>query len=209
MRKDELGIMNDEERKVVTVAAKEIVWRRLRDGLPREGTGIVVEMADGRRVETVVRRHERYSGYALPGVDLGNVILWRYLVEPAAVPLESGVLEEILTERGRQVRELGFDRSHDDRLNAGELVRMAVAYAQFSVGYVCTLGWREDAWGPRPKMSSTRDRDLVKAVALLLAEIERRRRTPEPTAVQEGDIFSDGTLLKMAAETETAAGPPG
>lgn len=82
---------------------------------------------------------------------------------------EMSAIDEIIAERKRQIDIELFDSAHDDRHSGGELASAAACYA---------LGrrtkwwpWDQDWWKP-----STRQRNLVKAAALMVAEIERLER---------------------------------
>lgn len=84
---------------------------------------------------------------------------------------------DVLDERRRQQFDEGWSEDHDDEHMHGELARAAVAYAlQAAIGCFTKKApsifpWIESHWKP----SSAR-RDLVKAAALILAEIERLDR---------------------------------
>lgn len=95
--------------------------------------------------------------------------------------------EDVLAERQRQRDVEGWTPEHDDTHTAGELAQAAAAYA-----FYCTeaengqptavelwpTNWSEDWW----KASDDSRRNLVKAGALILAEIERLdRAAQEPT----------------------------
>lgn len=117
----------------------------------------------------------------------------------------------VLTERRRQVDVEGWSTEHDDEHGDGSLALAAACYAEGPSGRsrVATFtddvsGGRGDTpvWGKRKvlvpaiwprswcaswwKPSEDRRRDLVKAAALLLAEIERldreRTRSSEPAS---------------------------
>lgn len=85
------------------------------------------------------------------------------------------VLMEIAAERGRQVFKLGFDSAHDDQHTEGEMANAAACYALLNRGVHSIFPW----WWPwdhkwwKPK---DRRRDLIRAAALLVAEIERLDR---------------------------------
>lgn len=101
------------------------------------------------------------------------------------------VLTDIAAERDRQRCQEGFDAAHDDQHDGGELVLAACAYAfaaqmpeltrevvmpeNGGVVHSETLRelwpWAHEWWKP-----SDRRRDLVKAGALIVAEIERLDR---------------------------------
>lgn len=93
---------------------------------------------------------------------------------------------DVLAERARQVTAEGWTSAHDDRHAPGELAGAAACYAMQaaldSIGdrrlgdtIKATIGelwpWSATWWKP-----STNRRDLVKAGALILAEIERLDR---------------------------------
>jgi hypothetical protein len=85
-----------------------------------------------------------------------------------------GVIEEISAERRRQIEVEGWTPEHDDEHANGELARAAASYA-ISDGYfenISALWPWEDEWF-KPK---DRRRDLIRAAALLVAEIERLDR---------------------------------
>lgn len=82
---------------------------------------------------------------------------------------------DIIAERQRQVTTEGHKPDRDDCYNFGELALAAAGYAG-TTGGARTIGrklfrWDECHWKP-----STPRRDLVKAGALILAEIERNDR---------------------------------
>ncbi|ECH9540614.1 hypothetical protein ABN36_18295 [Salmonella enterica subsp. enterica] len=81
---------------------------------------------------------------------------------------------DVLAERQRQVSVEGFHPAGDDANNMGELVAAAVCYAE-NAGRAekVTLYW---PWGAEWYKPTTARRDLVKSVALLIAEIERLDR---------------------------------
>ncbi len=81
---------------------------------------------------------------------------------------------DVIEERRRQQEKEGWTPEHDDQHSKGELATAAACYAGFSDAYPnCgqpPFFWPfEGAWW---KPSNYR-RDLVKAAALILAEIER------------------------------------
>lgn len=84
---------------------------------------------------------------------------------------------DVLAERRRQVEAEGWTPEHDDLHRLGEIAWAAAAYAEHSsreypsVRPPAVWPWRREWWKP-----STKRRDLVKAGALILAEIERLDR---------------------------------
>lgn len=88
-------------------------------------------------------------------------------------------IELIARERERQMLVEGWTPEHDDQHTQCELSQAAIGYAAY-VGYVATEGeepdgppcdwpWEDSAWKP----SSDPIRNLVKAGALIAAEIDR------------------------------------
>jgi len=99
-------------------------------------------------------------------------------------------LEEIEAERSRQVRSEGWSTEHDDRHRGGELALAAACYAAPARIFIAETvsgraydpytvyrdawPWADEFWKP-----TERRRDLIKAAALILAEVERiDRATP-------------------------------
>lgn len=85
-------------------------------------------------------------------------------------------LDEIAAERERQVDAEGWTPEHDDGHDRGELARAAACYAHgdYDDGFVigAIWPWSEDWWKP-----SDRRRELIKAGALIVAELERLERS--------------------------------
>lgn len=100
-----------------------------------------------------------------------------------------GVLAEIHEERRHQVSVENFDTSHDDDHHPGELAYAAACYAASAVSFMrgqipLTLlrqdklyqkiwPWQPEYWKPKDAR-----RDLIRAGALIVAEIERLDRNP-------------------------------
>lgn len=78
-----------------------------------------------------------------------------------------GALRDIANERWRQINEEGFTREHDDLHGAGELKWAAAAY-QCDPKF-----W---PWEPETFKPGGDKRDLIKAAALIVAELERLAR---------------------------------
>ncbi len=83
---------------------------------------------------------------------------------------------DVQAERKRQVEVEGWTPEHDDEHNGGELADAAACYALSAAGWSTYAArerwpWPLEWWKP-----STARRDLVKACALALAEIERLDR---------------------------------
>lgn len=91
-------------------------------------------------------------------------------------------LADVAAERRRQIEAKGWTAGHDDAHSDGELARAASCYAYFgSWGdgdrwkmqhrFPQNWPWERAWWKP-----TDRRRDLVKAAALIIAEIERLDR---------------------------------
>lgn len=81
---------------------------------------------------------------------------------------------DVLAERRRQVQAEGWTPEHDDTHTDGEMADAAALYASMRVRHItgfATWPWDEKWWKPKDRRS-----DLVRAGALILAEIERLDR---------------------------------
>lgn len=100
--------------------------------------------------------------------------------------LTSSVIEEIYNERKRQVLKEEFDTKHDDGHIGGEMSLAAMCYCmaasvaarvpatekQYQSSPAAPVWpWNEDWWKPKNPR-----RDLIRAAALIVAEIERLDR---------------------------------
>lgn len=103
-------------------------------------------------------------------------------------------IRDVIAERLRQQSVEEWTPEHDDEHSAGELAAAASAYAFHAsmsdharneyegVPLSWPLDWDEGWWKP-----TTRRRDLVKAAALIIAEIERLDRAEEKTAIDTSE----------------------
>jgi hypothetical protein len=114
------------------------------------------------------------------------------------------ILHEIFTERERQVVDEGYDEVHDDQHAAGSIAAAAGVYAIFTTftdadrrcGDYCepihpaVRGFiqRTWPWDVRAFKPKGRRRDLIRAAALLVAEIERLDRAAVPTEAAIGGV---------------------
>lgn len=105
---------------------------------------------------------------------------------PVADGQSTAVVAEIAAERRRQVKVEGWAPEHDDKHDAGDLLTAAVCYAQrrmdesrFGIWTpTAPAAWPWDVCWWKPK---DRRRDLIRAAALIVAEIERLDRLAAPS----------------------------
>lgn len=99
------------------------------------------------------------------------------------------VVADIFEERRRQINVEGWTLEHDDQHSIGEMAMAAAAYAisdkmrpdpEKCELHMILWPWRISWWKPRD-----RRRDLVRAGALIVAEIERLDRAASKTKTQE------------------------
>ncbi|HBO5413403.1 TPA: hypothetical protein VDT23_003646 [Pseudomonas aeruginosa] len=84
---------------------------------------------------------------------------------------------DVQSERRRQINVEGWTPEHDDKHETGALASAAGCYAMFSLAYPAGdpshfWPWDKSWWKPSPDGR----RNMVKAGALILAEIERLDR---------------------------------
>lgn len=103
----------------------------------------------------------------------------RLQTELAAARAElTDAAHDVLAERRRQIEAEGWTPEHDDEHDSGELADAAACYAAYAESHrmlsrpPLLWPWPSAWWKPSPDMR----RNLVKAAALLLAEIERLDR---------------------------------
>jgi hypothetical protein len=98
---------------------------------------------------------------------------------PPVQPELTAAARDVLAERERQISTKGWTPEHDDVHDTGELARAAACYADpriafFTVGGYFVWPWDSTWWKP-----SDRRRNLIKAGALILAEVERFDRAAQ------------------------------
>lgn len=113
-------------------------------------------------------------------------------------------IESIAAERKRQVEAEGWTPEHDDEHDAGEIAGAGAAYA---LNAACLLSpyhgtpldeppeswvWERTWW--KPNMGDDPRRDLVKAGALIAAEIDRIDRAESARINAEGWQDSPGRI---------------
>ncbi|PZO72293.1 MAG: hypothetical protein DI640_13040 [Sphingomonas taxi] len=93
---------------------------------------------------------------------------------------------DVMGERQRQIAREGWSEAHDDEYREGQLAAAAACYCHPEPAMDDTRGvpfswpWQTKWWKP-----TDRRRDLVKAGALILAEIERLDRIEQTRATGE------------------------
>ncbi|WP_321799768.1 hypothetical protein [Burkholderia sp. BCC1988] len=111
--------------------------------------------------------------------------LWRPPLgkAPAWLKHDTQAVHDVIAERRRQIEQEGWTPEHDDEHDNCEMALAAIVYAESAVGYhaTCPDTW---PWSPTWFKSTTPRRDLVKACALALAEIERLDRTAARAGAQ-------------------------
>lgn len=160
---------------------------------------------DAQQLETEVRieympERTAHNGEAMPAGDFIYLIDYpeEGVVQLHAEPPEgdsartlTDAARDVLAERQRQVGAEGYDHAHDDAHACDEIAALAAWYAMppaarywsaESTGYGDTWG---DALLPEGWSATAGDRrrELVKAGALILAEIERLDRAPAANQV--------------------------
>ena len=103
------------------------------------------------------------------------------MAESSTIPTEmSKAAQDIVAERRRQVEAEGWTPEHDDTHSHGEMAFAAAAYTLHAAAtfrpYTVPGVWPWDRSWWKPSEGDRR-RDLVKAGALILAEIERLDRS--------------------------------
>ena len=96
---------------------------------------------------------------------------------------------DVIGERVRQVTALGYTPDHDDVHADGSLSEAAAVFVLNAYGYSThTFGYGSlnvwDAWGVAWFKPKSLRRDLVRAAALIIADIERIDRSETPTGEQ-------------------------
>jgi len=94
----------------------------------------------------------------------------------------SAAIMDVLSERTRQQAQEGenFSATRDDTYVGGELALAAASYAMFAhFGEITALALWPENWDRSWLKHTTERRDLVKAAALIIADIERLDRAAE------------------------------
>lgn len=94
------------------------------------------------------------------------------------IPYDGPAIADVILERARQQQELGYDTSHDDEHSDFSLSRAGACYAMCVNPdiNVVRYGMELYPWGGGPNISGGTRTMLVKAAALIIAEIQRLDR---------------------------------
>ena len=126
-----------------------------------------------------------------------SAICKRCRMEPAAICVkcageiildDSGISQgarDVFAERRRQIEEEGFTAEHDEQWGGSELVHAAICYLDSERGIIRDQYW---PWNPTWWKPKDRRRNLLRAAALIIAEIDRLDRLAGED--QEDDIYS-------------------
>ncbi|AWK98658.1 hypothetical protein C6Y50_01385 [Stutzerimonas stutzeri] len=110
------------------------------------------------------------------GTPVGWLPIGAPIAQTAPQPEQSQAAADVLAERRRQIEAEGWTPEHDDAHNAAELSDAAACYALWAGG-LNPGNWSQFwPWGHSWLKHSEPRRMLVKAGALILAEIERLDR---------------------------------
>jgi len=95
------------------------------------------------------------------------------------------VIDEIAAERNRQISSEGWTAKHDDQWTDDQLTCAAVCYLQYSPELCSPEPPSLWPWSPVWWKPKDRRRDLVRAGALIVAEIERLDRENDVKPIKE------------------------
>ncbi len=117
---------------------------------------------------------------------INSVFIEPILANPTIPSVEdSPAIKAVIAERRRQIRDEGWTPEHDDTHASGEMARAAAFYTLYAeekpAGFGRIWPWTRNWCKPTGKR-----RNLVKAAALIIAEIERLDRRTAETARPEG-----------------------
>lgn len=107
------------------------------------------------------------------------------------------VLNEITRERGKQVGK-GYDASSDDRYSGYQLIDASIAYSWAALGHA-QYGNRYWPWDAESFKPEGQRANLIKAAALLVAEIERMDRLSATVKAGVQEMVKRGRCDKAPA----------
>lgn len=141
------------------------------------------------------KRHDRDIAFKELLQEIGRLRVAS--AAPAAGDAQTAAARDVMAERQRQITAEDWAPELDDKYTYGELASAAASYAQcaglqgegttnenaFKTPYVENWPWSENWWKPSPDPR----RNLVKAGALILADIERLDRAAIAAQQGKGD----------------------
>jgi hypothetical protein len=107
----------------------------------------------------------------------------RAMAPAAPEQVQTDAARDVLAERRRQIEEEGWTTACDDEHAQGQMARAAACYALHD--RISVNGWEAWPWAPEWWKPDFGRRDIVKAGALILAEIERIDRSMKRQAISE------------------------
>ena len=116
------------------------------------------------------------------GTELAELVAALNQRQPPAFTNQERIIQDVLTERRRQVHEEGYTHGHDDTHVGGELALTGAAYAILSTFDKTPLTSHAYAiwpWKDSMPLKKSRRQDLIRATGLMIAELERIDRVPE------------------------------
>lgn len=117
----------------------------------------------------------RPTRHAIEQITRSLLRIYPDRTEPHAVVTRTAAARDVLVERNRQIAVERRGATSDDQYTEGELPEAAVAYAVSAAGWdldTAAYYW-PSSWAACWFKPTTPRRDLVRAAALILAEIER------------------------------------
>lgn len=141
-------------------------------------------------IEEVLSAQNRFLSPRLADKIVATLRVRSALVAPASLPdgwVSAGVAA-IAAERRRQIEQEGWTPEHDDTHASGELAIAAACYVLSSSGFKREALWEiwPESWGVSWFKPTDCRRDLVKAGALIAAEIARLDRLQDAPANAKG-----------------------
>lgn len=137
--------------------------------------------------EVIKTCRQRIADGDCPSVPAVSVEVLEHAVDQLADEIYTGALQEIALERRRQIVEKGWTLEHDDQHTEGEIAEAGAWYAltpehrQWLEGNdISFWPWDIGTGQPTTFKPGDRRRDLIKAAALIIAEIERLDRAGAP-----------------------------
>ncbi|WP_024767497.1 hypothetical protein [Pseudomonas nitroreducens] len=152
-----------------------------------EGYTLVPEHAGVDAIVTALYR--RFKDWSARGFGPEDVTWCEVKADLLALVAQDGQVpqawRDVQTERARQIASEGWTPEHDDEHGGGQMARAAACYAlagscapnDETAELLVSLAW---PWAPEWWKPTTSRRDLVKAAALILAEMERLDRAAMP-----------------------------